>query len=864
MPSLARRLAYRYLHLVPRRLRPKPGATTAKPAKAARPRRRKAAPAVIPGREPREALLRGLERGRDVDRALVGQIRALVNAGDHDAARAVAEGLRRRESTAALGHLASGIVAFREGYVRLALDELQQVPRATRLAHAPAEYVRAGLAIDPEGTLADIRALAAEDPPEATAKAWFQILAPVFGHGDQGVAREVFAVFERHVREDAQPWRDGKRQVEWMRPWIAAGGDSPTAPSPGRRTFAIVDYGHPGAKRASANIGDHIQTIAALGHLVRHQGIRLHGPDDLVGVLNDLGERTRPELRRGDVQADLEVMTVHRDASMYEAVPEDAWVLCFGWYMHALFSMRHGFPLHRNLRPIFISFHCNKRHLLTPDAVEYLKRYGPVGCRDWTTVYLLKSIGVPAFFSGCVTTTIDTVFPDLDSPPPADAPTAYVDAIEAPPDAVTYRHSDGAVRRRSFVQNVRVALELLETYRRKHRRIVTSRLHCYLPARSIGLDVEFEPYNRSDVRFDGLLGIDDKAFDAIRDGIRDKLEQVLGAIIAGRPEADVYALWREITAADVAAAEERRLRRHKPAAAPSVDASLATVRANTVTTEARAGVPPGEPVHCALIATEGMERPELEPAVLVCSLLEHASRPLHVWVLGSHGGTHPTERRLVERLPEVTFSWVPSHTLARDEQLRLLLGDLLPDVDRVVLLPLPAVVSGDVAELADLDLGPHALAAPTRSGAKGVSGFGVIHAAALRLNNRYDLAAELRRTAHARHAFDFDAFGDDVMVLDLGRLRREGFRDRALALADEFALKELEALHYLVGPGRAAIPDRWAAVPTRTSERGPGLLHWADRVKPWHPVLTPERDVWRRYAHRYRNRRSQQVAAPNA
>ena len=70
-------------------------------------------------------------------------------------------------------------------------------------------------------------------------------------------------------------------------------------------------------------------------------------------------------------------MAVHRDASMYQPIPEGTWVLCFGWYMHALFTMRHGFPLHRNLRPIFVSFHCNKRNLLTPDAVEYLRRYGP-------------------------------------------------------------------------------------------------------------------------------------------------------------------------------------------------------------------------------------------------------------------------------------------------------------------------------------------------------------------------------------------------------------------------------------------------------------------------------------------------------
>jgi hypothetical protein len=858
MPRAARRLAQRYLHLVPRRLRPKPTikpkAVTQKPAR----RRRKAA-AAAETRQAREALLRGLERGREIDHAIVAQIRALIAAGLHDTARGVAEGLRRREETAALGHLANGIIAYREGYEQLALAELRRVPRGMWLTYAAAEYVRSGLAIDREATLAEVRALAAEDPPEARAKTWFQILAPVFGVGAQDVARDVFAVFDRHVRADPRSWRDGERQVEWMRPWIAADGESPTAPSRGRRTFAIVDYGHPGANRASANIGDHIQTIAALGHLVRHQNVRLHGPEPVAGLLGDLRERTRPELRRTDIDADLEVMTVHRDASMYEEIPEDAWVLCFGWYMHALFSMRHGFPLHRNLRPIFISFHCNKRDLLTPAAVAYLRRYGPVGCRDWTTVYLLKSIGVPAFFSGCVTTTINTVFPDLDAPPPADAPVGYVDALDPPPDAITYRHSDGAVRRRPFVDNVRVGLDLLETYRRKHRRIVTSRLHCYLPVRSIGTDVEFEPSNRSDVRFDGLLGIDDRAFEAIRTGIRDKLEQVLGAIAEGRPEDEVYALWREITADDVAAAEARRAREHKPGPAPDIADRLRNVRDGIVTS----GRSVDDAVHVAIINTRGMERPELEPAALVETLLEHASRPLHVWVLGSRGGVRPIEQRLIKRFPQVTFSWVPTRGLKRDEQLRLLLPDLLPDVARVVLLPLPAVATGDVAELAELDLGPHALAAPTRPGTHGVSGFGVIHAAALRLHGRSDLASELRRTAHARHAFDFDAFTDDVLVLDLERLRRDAFRDRALALADEFALQEREVLHAIFGPGRATVPERWAAVPTRTPERGPGLLYWPDEVKPWHGVLTPERDRWRRAAAAYR-RRAQQVAVPKA
>jgi hypothetical protein len=659
---------------------------------------------------------------------------------------------------------------------------------------APAQHVRAGLAAAPAETLDEIRALVADDPRGVPAESWYEILAAVFGYGDQQLAREVFAAFDRRVG-DGSPLalhRDS------MRPWVEADADSPTAPPPpgGRRTVAIMDYGHPGVNRASANLGDHIQSIAALGHLVRHRGVRLHGDGAVVELLGTLGDRTRPDRRRDDVDADVEVITVHRDASMYQPIPEDTWVLCFGWYMHALFEMRHGFPLHRNLRPVFVSFHCNKRGLLTPEAIEYLRRYGPVGCRDWTTVYLLLSCGVPAFFSGCVTTTIDTVFPDADAPP-ADAPVAYVDmpADAVPPGAATYRHSDPAVRRRPFAVNVRDALELLDTYRTRHSAVVTSRLHCYLPLRSIGMPVEFRPRNRSDIRFDGLIDIDDRVFGAIRDGLLDKLERVHRAILTGRPEAGVYELWRELNAADVAAAEERLARPLRlPPATRRPRLQRAVERTSTY------GAPADRAVHCAVVLGKGGGR---ALTALVASLRESASRPLHVWILA-----RPRAGRVERRLPGVTVGRVPVRGLGRVT--RLVLADLLPGVSRAIVLRPGALVAGDVAELAELDLGGHAFAAPL---APGASGFGVIHRAAARLRDDTDAASELRRTAHARHRFDFDAFTGDVMVLDLDRMRAEGFSAAALPLVQAFGLRELEVMHYLAGPDRATIPERFTPRP---------------------------------------------------
>ncbi len=793
---------------------------------------------------PRESLLRALERGRALDHALILQVRALMADGEHDSARSIALGLREHPETDTLGRVAGAIVAYREGFAELAWDLLRSVPREAWTRFAVSEYVRSGLSVAPGEVLAELRSLVADDPPEVRSKFWYDMLAPVFGYGESELARQIYERFDRHAREDENPWEDADRKREWIRPWIFADPDSPTAPTTGRRTFAVMDYGHPGADRASANIGDHIQSIASLGHLVRHQGVRLHGRDDLVALLDRLRSRTQPERRLSDVETDLDVITVHRDASMYAAIPEDTWTLCFGWFMHALFGIRHGFPLHRNLRPIFISFHCNKRGLLTPEAIEYLRRYGPVGCRDWDTVYLLLSLDVPAFFSGCLTTTIDTVF-EAREPPPRDAPLAYVDVEDVPEDAVAYEHSDEEVRRRPFVGNVERALELLETYRSEHRGVVTSRLHCYLPVRSIGVEVDFRPANRSDIRFDGLVGLDDEAFAAMREDIDGKLEPVFRAILTGRPEDEVYALWRELTADQVAAAEQRR--QEAPPAPPAVDLEpqLEAVREKTFTIERTAAAPAGEAVHCALVVPKGATA---DASVLVASLLEHASRPLHVWLLGLRG-SGKLEERLAPRFPEVTFTRLLIRPLGEEPEstARLLLADLLPDVDRLVLLPIPSVATADVAQLEALDLGGHALAAPLKPGTKEVSGFGVIHNAALRLEDRTDTSAALRRTAHARHRFDFDAFTHDVLVLDLARLRAERFGERALELVQQYGFDDLEALHYLFGPDRAEVPQRWATVPTRMPQREPGLLYWADGVKPSQPELTAERERWRAY-----------------
>ena len=148
--------------------------------------------------------------------------------------------------------------------------------------------------------------------------------------------------------------------------------------------------------------------MAFLGHLVRRRGLVLRAEDpELQGALDTLRAAVDPARVLDSPPAEVDVVPVSRDASRWAALPEPTWMVAFGWYMRQVFDVRNDLPFHAAIRPIFLSFHIDRPKILTPPAVAYLRAHGPVGCSDWTTVDLLLSHGVDAFFSGCLTTTVD-------------------------------------------------------------------------------------------------------------------------------------------------------------------------------------------------------------------------------------------------------------------------------------------------------------------------------------------------------------------------------------------------------------------------------------------------------------------------
>ena len=305
-------------------------------------------------------------------------------------------------------------------------------------------------------------------------------------------------------------------------------------------------------------------------------------------------------------------------------------MLAFGWYMHPNFGQRRDFPFNKNLRPIFVSFHINQPQLLTPAAIEYLRANGPIGCRDWTTTFLLLSSGVDAYFSGCLTTTADNAYPPKTATP-KNGRHLYVDSRETPKNAEQFFQGQKSFATRPFNENLVDAWEKLHWYRADFEQVTTSRLHSYLPSRSIGIPVTFLAKNPADVRFEGLIGISGKEFNTMRERLRDRIGGVIQNILSGADEATVRAEYRKACQSDVDLAKNRfaELGELK---ARSIDgaAIAAQVRSSRCDYPRTVSTGSGTELHVE-VSLDGNLRHQLD--VVLDSVVAHTTRPLHIYVL---------------------------------------------------------------------------------------------------------------------------------------------------------------------------------------------------------------------------------------
>ena len=163
-----------------------------------------------------------------------------------------------------------------------------------------------------------------------------------------------------------------------------------------------------------------------------------------------------------------------------------------GWFTH---TPAHWIPS-KSIRPHFVAFHINhsvKNQVLSPEGEEYLKAHAPIGCRDMFTTELLQRHGIPAFYSGCLTLTLDLNYKIPDSERGEDI--FIVDPIFNVPD---YKDLLKSPRKflRAFLKG-----EIFDTFRKQYliKRIIPKHIrkqavytHHQLPPNNIPDNERFE------------------------------------------------------------------------------------------------------------------------------------------------------------------------------------------------------------------------------------------------------------------------------------------------------------------------------------------------------------------------------------
>jgi lipopolysaccharide biosynthesis glycosyltransferase len=805
------------------------------------------------------ALTEAFAHGETLERAVCRAVRSLTDTQDWrdlNTVWAMAEGVGRLPGGATAAALGHAILRHRQRQFGRVWNLLHELPDDVLSAHVAIEAVDAALTTGTqEGRT---RALAIGVPSESMpADVLVDLAGRFLAFDERGRAGELVAELRRRPSVEL----DERRRHSWslIEGWL---NRPATTVPPGSIPVAVMDYQTPDHVLYSGNLGDYVQSLALVGNLVRLSDVRFSGDDGLGELATELQRRVRSDLRLPDVEGGIHLVAVDREFSSVRDVPEGTWLFAFGWHMHPLYDLRYDFPYHPNLRPLFISFHVNRLDMLTDEALAYLREHGPVGCRDWTTVFLLLSAGIDAFFSGCVSTTVDALFQPRGAAYAGGGAVGVIDlpARAAGPEATNVRlfsHQSDDYRYMSATDGLRAASRVLTAYQRELDRVVTGRLHAYLPLTALGVPVEFTPGSPGDVRFAGLAGLrpDDTRLTEMRAGIRDLMASMLEKIVGGAGESEVYDLWRELTRDGVA---EARARFEAPAADPPGTIDMAGAVATSLAAARRfgpQGTVDGRSVTDVVLALD--QNLTYPTAVLIESMVANASGPLRLWILG-RGLSDRYQEWLAGAFPALPITFLPCDHIAysvgggRPTRIparitistmdRLLLPGMLPDVNRVVYVDIDTLVLGDICSLARIDLDDHPIGARHST----VSEASEWYRAVRRLPEPE--ATELRRVMLSRHGYGHPALNAGVLVLDLDRMRRDDFSRRYLAWVERYGLNDQDTMLAYVGPDRRVIDPSWNALPHLEEVDQPSLIHWTSLGKPWASELTFGQDLWRQYA----------------
>lgn len=815
----------------------------------------------------------------DLDRAMVLTTRRLIARRGRPRAVSIFQALQRYDELRPIADICLALCALDHPMFDTAWTLLSRNDVGIVMRWAPQEYLELGFDYDPEAAADALRrAVDGEFRMEAGPETWIGLAYSSFAAGFLELAGRALHRVEHGLPmvKDRNRAKELRARVSNLQEWLdrAARADQPVRAAEGEISFAVPGIKHPDWREMPSHLVDAIEALAALGHLVRHAGVTFTGDEGLVAAAERLREDPDPEQQITGGKATVRLCEVDRDLSRYAAVPDGTWLIVSEWLSLPLPPVRWDVPLNPKLRPIFISFHITPGALSRPGAIEYLREYGPIGCRDWDTVFLLLAAGVPAFFSGALASTVNNVIRPSGGVQGA-AETVFVDAGPDGPGKHRTLRNPG-MRRRDLGENVIAAAEALASYRDGAARIVATDVRFSLAARAVGCTVDLRPRGPRSYQFVDYVALSDADFRAQQRGSSDKLAAVVGAVFAGRPVAEVYELWRELCASEVAAAEAKlRAPMEQPRLVFDLDEACRIIRSEAVVIERSAPGPGGSEINIEF-SLDGNYKHQLD--IVLDSVVEHASRPVRAFLLCRGHGQADFDR-MARLFPTVSFVWLPTDKVDYGRvggmnqwvtpatMDRTIMPALLGDVDRIIHFDLDALCFSDIAELFDVDMEGTAIAAATSPQRRFVSGYATLrrNAERLRQEGHPDLARELILRSHAKHPFDFDVFNAGIMLLDLAKMRTDDFCGRVLPYVQRFGLNGQVVLNVYAGRDRKVIANEWNRLIRLEADETRKACHWVGQFKPWRSdMYVTGRELWQAQERHFAAREQQPALTASA
>ena len=802
-------------------------------------------------------------------------------------------------TTVETGHLLLGVIAVKRDRLFRARDAFLGVPNEALVEDALPEAVRALAENDPERAKALLRGgfnawdrIKRRLSPEhrlwlvrASAYLDFEEGVALFAEGldaklklKADIIKRLFAAQKRAARKlgvdadypsvrKAMHGIDGEKRGE-KRP--KGGASEPIR-------IGLLNYR--GVWAPSTNLGDFIQTIAVVGQLSRFTFNALKAPEAVRDLLAQ-GCRRDGEAAQS-VDGAVELVPVNRDFPLTVAADGPIWLPVCGWFAFHAYNGRFDFPFPGNVRPLFMALHIAKPGFLDEESLAYLRRFEPIGCRDLFTARLLRGAGVQAFFNGCVTMTLDRLRPAHTGARAGRYDTAESRAF-IDKGFTQSRHGDPACLVRDFDGNLRAGLALLDRYHTAEE-VRTERVHCWLPCRAMGGPVTLKiagetrgGIDRADPRLDGLAELDEGAFRDVAARFESIARPVLSAVLEGKGEAEVYALWRELCAPAMARTDAMIAERN--AKYPIKKVSLDSLGLNRIPVRSFGAErdPESDEVH--LLCTFDAKLAEHFPGTLE-GVWRHASRPLTVHVFG-RGLDAAVFERWSAIFPGVRFTYcdlsdfafgdvslLPHTTVSTMD--RLLAPELLPDVEKIVYLDVDVLVRKDISRLFDIDLGDALLAARWNIPLSVPDGGPLAAPGGLSPGDKFsayfysypeDRRQAIRNFYFSEGATVFERFGAGILVMSLARMRREQTVEKMLALVRTCGTHDYLALNMTVRDRVKPLTWQWHHIPFIRSGEDPAIVHYPGKTnKPWYtglPIaaLRDSHKEWRENATRARMR----------